>query len=86
MRRSNPTAAIRFKILCIAELETVTLILKRDREVLTIRLDDTCRLKPGEWTFELDLDSKEFKQQMGDDWSGVTWRVILSKKSGVSLW
>lgn len=41
LRRDNKKNPIRFRTLATGDLETVTLLLKEDCEVITIRLDDT---------------------------------------------
>lgn len=81
---SNP--AIRFDRFSKGVLESVTLLLLEDVEVITIRLDTTGLLKPDEWSYSLDLASQDFKEQMGVWWSGVTWRVTLGSKEGDGLW
>ena len=81
---NNPE--IRFDRLSKGVLESVALILKEDCEVIMIRLDETGKLKPDEWSFSLDVESQEFKEQMDTSWSGVTWKVTLGKKEGVGLW
>ena len=81
---SNPD--IRFDKLSRGVLESVILLLKEDCEVIVIRLDETGKLKPEEWSFSLDVFSTEFKEQMDASWTGVTWRVTLGKREGIGLW
>jgi hypothetical protein len=61
------------------DLETLTLVLLQDRKVISIKVDDKETLTEGQWYYTLDFNSDDFKEQMGRHWSGVTWRVTLSK-------
>ena len=81
---NNPE--IRFDRLGKGVLESVSLILKEDCEVVIIRFDETGQLRPDEWSFTLDVESQEFKEQMGDSWSAVTWQVRLGKTKDQGLW
>jgi hypothetical protein len=85
-RPGSSNSGIRFDPLRDGDLQSITLLLLEDREVITIRLDETGKLKPEEWSYYLDVDSTEFTEQMSSSWSGVTWRVFLGKKERVGLW
>jgi hypothetical protein len=49
-------------------------------------MDDTDTLQDGQWSFSLDLNNEDFKEQMGASFTGVTWQVTLAKKDDDSLW
>lgn len=40
--------------------------------------------QPWEMSFSLDTKSRQFKEELGDQWSNVTWRVKVPEK--VPLW
>jgi hypothetical protein len=67
-------------------LESVKLVLLQDCEVITIKVDDTDTLQDGQWSFSLDLNNEDFKEQMGASFTGVAWQVTLAKKDDDSLW
>jgi len=67
-------------------LEFVTLVLLEDCEVITITRDDTDTLEDGQWSFSLDFNNGDFKEQMGASFTGVTWQVTLAKNDDDSLW
>lgn len=87
LRRPGSSAPdIRFERLRKGVLESITLLLLDDCEVIKIRFDETAVLKPTEWAFSLDTSSTDFKEQMGTSWTNVTWNVTLGKPNGVGLW
>lgn len=67
-------------------LQSVTLLLRDNCEVVIFILDDKDLLEPGQWTFSLDVETQVFKQEMGAEWSGVTWRVVLARDGSSGLW
>ena len=67
-------------------LRCLSLLLRDNCEVVILKLDDKNILVSGQWAFSLDLEAQDFKQEMGDQWSGVTWRVILARDGESSLW
>lgn len=67
-----------------SSLEKVTLLLPKKCEVVVFTA--TARKSPyyhvyTQWSFFLDTESQEFQTEMGEQWSGVTWRVNLKKQS-----
>lgn len=66
-------------------VESISYIMLDWREIVTIALDNRGLLKPGQWSFSLDVKSELFKAEMGKRWSGVTWRVTLGRNGQRSL-
>jgi hypothetical protein len=56
-------------------VESITLLCMETCEVIIVTLDD--RLLYETWTYSLDIESRAFKNQMGNRWTNVTWRVKL---------
>jgi len=67
-------------------VESVTLLYMQANEVVILTRDS--QLAPETWLFHVDIESLAFKNQMGDNWAGVTWRVKLPHSAGARkhLW
>jgi hypothetical protein len=69
----------------LSGLKEFNLVLLEDREIITFTVDDTGLLRGCEWYFSLDVKSKEFKEDIGNYWLNVTWRVTLAPQKGYNL-
>lgn len=67
-------------------VQCITVLLRQRLEVIKIRLDDATLLKPGEWSFSLDTECRDFERHMGEEWSGVVWDVRLGRDNDQCLW
>lgn len=63
----------------LSGLKTLTLVMLHDWEVLKITIDKKGVLAEGQWSFAVDTKSEEFKKEMGINWSGLTWNIVLAK-------
>lgn len=70
----------------LPNLEQLGLLCLENSEVVKVEMDSEGILSPGQWAFSLNLQSQEFKTEMGGWWSGVTWRVVLGKEEDQNLW
>lgn len=69
----------------LLELQQLVFFCCRNRELISIVADQTGLLETGQWTFSLHLGSDQFKE-VQNNWSGVTWRVVLGSEEGKNLW
>jgi hypothetical protein len=65
-------------------LETLYIVCLEDKEVIQFSFNESNTLARGQWIYSLETGSKMFKDEMGDDWTGVLWKIEL-KESGY-LW
>jgi hypothetical protein len=57
-------------------VESVTFLCMDTYEVIIATLDH--QLEYDKWSYSLNVESRAFKDQMGDRWTNVTWNVKLS--------
>jgi hypothetical protein len=67
-------------------VKSIGLLVHSACEVILITLDDSQLLQPGQWSFSLDTQSQDFKDEMGVYWGSVTWRLHLAQNDALSFW
>jgi hypothetical protein len=67
-------------------VKSIGLLVHSACEVILITLDDSQLLQPGQWSFSLDTQSQDFRDEMGVHWGSVTWRVHLAQNDALSFW
>lgn len=72
-------------------LKNLYLVCLEDKEVVKLgfdasKEDSPDRLVEKQWIFGLETDNKLFKEVMGENWSGVLWKVEVAKTAGKTLW
>jgi hypothetical protein len=67
-------------------VKSIGLVVHSTCEVIAITLDDTYLLQPGQWSFSLDTQSQDYRNELGTRWASVTWRVHLARNGALFLW
>lgn len=67
-------------------LKTLYLICLEDKEVIQLSFDDSNTLVENQWIYSLETGSKLFQKEMGENWTGVLWKVMFRKIGAINLW
>jgi hypothetical protein len=75
----------------VSDLKVLYLVCLNDKEVVrltwdTLEDDSARKLKKKEWIFALETSNELFKAEMGENWTGVLWKVELGNVGDKNLW